>query len=154
MNLATRTMAHWTATDRPTEGKHKLAMRFRGRTSGRSGGSFVKHHWTQDVPLLVRAMVKAGDTLFIAGPPDLIDEEETFKRITARDTKVQTVLAEQNAALEGANGALLRAVSAKDGSKLAERKLASLPTWDGMASANGRLYVTTTDGTVISLGNP
>ena len=114
-------------------------------------GSFVKHNWTKDVPLLVLAMVKADKTLFIAGPPDLIDEEETFQRIVSRDPKIQAKLAEQDAALEGAQGGLLMAYSAVDGGKLNELKLDALPVWDGMAAANGRLYVATRDGDVVCL---
>jgi outer membrane protein assembly factor BamB len=135
---------------RKTQGKFGIAMRFRGSSSPRSAGSFVQHHWTADVPLLVRAMVKAGDKLVIAGPPDLIDEEETFSRLTARDDKVQKVLADQNAALEGAQGAILRVVSAKDGRNLAEYKLKSLPVWDSMAVAGGRLFFSTADGSVLA----
>ena len=138
---------------RTTDGILGLAMRFRGKSFGsRGAGSFVKHHWTQDLPLLVRAMLKSKDTLFVAGPPDLIDEEESFERLVSRDPKVQAELAEQNAALEGKKGGLLRAVSAIDGSTVGEYKLESLPVWDGLAAANGRLYFTTTDGTVFSLG--
>ena len=53
------------------------------------------------------------------------------------------------AAFQGKRGALLRAVSAADGSTLAECKLSSPPVWDGMAAAGGRLYIATEAGTVI-----
>ncbi|MFP6667079.1 MAG: PQQ-binding-like beta-propeller repeat protein, partial [Pirellulales bacterium] len=135
---------------RKTEGKFGTAMRFRGSSNARSAGSFVQHHWTADVPLLVRTMVKAGDKLFIAGPPDLIDEEETFGRLIARDEKVQKVLAEQNAALEGAQGGILRVVSATDGRNLAEYKLTSLPVWDSMAVVGRRLFLSTEDGSIVA----
>ena len=36
----------------------------------------MKPEWTRNVPLLVRAVVPAKRTLFIAGPPDLLDEEK------------------------------------------------------------------------------
>ncbi len=135
---------------RKTEGKFGTAVRFRGSSNARSAGSFVQHHWTADVPLLVRTMVKAGGKLFVAGPPDLIDEEETFGRLTARDEKVQKVLAEQNAALAGAQGGVLRVVSATDGRNLAEYKLTSLPVWDSMAVAGRRLFLSTEDGSVVA----
>ncbi|MCK4959979.1 MAG: PQQ-like beta-propeller repeat protein, partial [Planctomycetes bacterium] len=35
----------------------------------------VKHDWTKKLPLYVRAMVLAGDTLIVAGPEDTIDED-------------------------------------------------------------------------------
>ena len=94
-------------------------------------------------------MLKANDTLFIAGPPDLTDEEDAFQRLINRETKVQATLAQQEAALQGKKGGLLRAVSANDGTKLAEYRLDSLPVWDGMAVASGRIYLSTTDGNVI-----
>ena len=133
-----------------TKGQRGFAMKFVGRP-GRSGGSFVKHLWKTDVPLLVRAMVKAGPTLFIAGPPDLVDEEESFRLLINRQGVIQKKLARQDAALQGAEGGILRAVSAADGKTLAEWKLDALPSWDGMAAARGRLFFSTTDGRVICL---
>jgi len=56
------------------------------------------------------------------------------------------------AALEGRKGAELWAVSAADGTKLAQVNLASEPVFDGMAVAEGRLYVAAIDGKIISLG--
>ena len=100
---------------RPARGQIGNALQLTARPS-RGGGSFVKHRWTQDVPLLVRAMLKAGDTLFLAGPPDLIDEEQTFQRLISRDPRVGEKLAEQDAALLGAQGGVLQLVSAADGS--------------------------------------
>jgi hypothetical protein len=135
-------------------GKFGLALRFRGTRARQGSGSFVKHHWTRDVPLLARAMVKAGESLFIAGPPDLIDEESTFQRIVNNDPSVQSQLAQQDAALDGEQGGLLQVVSATDGNVIAVHTWDWLPTWDGLAAASGRLHVTTTDGRVICLGAP
>ena len=98
---------------------------------------------------MVRAMVKANDKLFIAGPPDLIDEEDTFQRTMARDPNLASQLNQQDDALLGKAGGLLRVVLATDGSTLAEYKLDTLPAWDGMAAANGCLFMSTTDGNVI-----
>jgi len=97
-------------------------------------------------PLLARAMALAGKTLFVAGPPDLLDEEAAVAR--RFDDDVQKQIAEQDAALDGKRAALLWAVSADDGKRLAELKLDAPPVWDGMAAAQGRLYVATTDGKV------
>ena len=41
-----------------------------------------------------------------------------------------------------------RALSIKDGRKLAEYKLDAPPVWDSMAAAGGRLYLCTTDGQI------
>ena len=43
---------------------------------------------------------------------------------------------------------MLWAASAADGKKLAAHKLAAAPCWDGLAAANGRLFVSLRNGTV------
>ncbi len=106
--------------------------------------------WSQDKPpLLARAMVLANRTLFVAGPPDVADEVLAFRK--PDDPAVQKARRQQEAALENRSGALLLAVSASDGKKLAEYKLDSAPTWDGMAAASGRLYLSTMDGRVLCM---
>ncbi len=107
----------------------------------------VETHWSHDCPVLVRAMVLAGKTLFIAGPPDLVDEEESLLSFALPSTQQQ--LARQAAALEGAEGALLWAVSTADGKRLAEYRLQSAPVFDGMAAAGGRFYIVMLDGKVL-----
>jgi outer membrane protein assembly factor BamB len=103
--------------------------------------------WSKKAPpLLVRAMVLADKTLFVAGPPNVLDEESAVKR--RFDADVQKQIADQEAAYKGGKGASLWAVSAIDGKRLAELKLKAMPVWDGMAAARGRLYMATTDGKV------
>ncbi len=116
----------------------------------RPAGYHVRHDWSHDVPLVVRAMVLAGDTLFLAGPPEVIGDETAAERYGFPD--VQAKLAEQDAALRGERGGLLRAVSAEDGAELGQWELAAPPVWDGMAAAGGRVYLATTDGKVLCLG--
>ena len=128
------------------EGKLGKAMRFSGG-GGSVPGFLVRHNWTKDVPLFARAMVLAGGTLFAAGPPDLIDEEQVFRRI--EDPEVRRSLAEQAASLAGSKGAVLLAFSASDGQELASYELDSPPVFDGMAAAGGRLYLATTGGEVL-----
>jgi hypothetical protein len=89
-----------------------------------------------------------GDTLFLAGPPDLIDKPKTRQEFEAPATQVR--LAGQAAANEGAEGAVLWAVSISDGWKITENPLDWLPVFDGMIAAN-RLDCTTVDGNVIAL---
>jgi len=110
----------------------------------------VKHRWAQEIPMLVRAMVLADNTLFIAGPPDLVDEEKVMRALIAPE--IRKALAQQRDALAGKKGALLWAVSASDGNKLAEQRLPTMPVFDGMIAAAGRIYYATTDGRVIALG--
>jgi outer membrane protein assembly factor BamB len=105
----------------------------------------VNYKWLVDKPpLQVRAMALADKTLFIAGPPDVVDEEAAFFALD--DATVLEKLAEQSALLEGKGGAVLWAVSTIDGQKLAECQLDSLPAWDGMIVAGGKLYLTTMNG--------
>ena len=104
--------------------------------------------WSKEIPLHALAMVLAGQTLFVAGVPDLIDEEATMKR--GRDPMIQAKLTEQAAAWQDQKGALLWAVST-DGKALAKYTLQSLPVWDGMAVANGQLYLATQDGRVMCM---
>ncbi len=110
----------------------------------------IAHQWTQDLPLVVRAMVLAKDTLFVAGPPDVMDEVESLATYDQPDT--QELLARQAAALEGKEGSLLWAVSTTGGKELAEHRIEGLPVFDGMAAAGGNLFLSTADGTVLCLG--
>jgi hypothetical protein len=93
--------------------------------------------WKTFLPVRIRAMVKAGDTLFVAGPPDELDAKDPY------------------AALDGKRGAKLVAVSAKDGKKLAESTLDVPPVFDGLIAAKGRLLVALEDGSLACLeGKP
>lgn len=115
--------------------------------------------WNQDIPIQVRAMVlahstglgQARKTLFVAGPADIVDETEVFHSYTERG--VQKTLAEQRDILEGKKGVMIRAVSVEDGATLGEYPLTSLPVWDGLVAAGGRLYLSNLDGSVICLGD-
>jgi len=106
----------------------------------------VRHHWTKNLPLFARAMVLADGTLFIAGPPDLIDEPQVFTQIN--DPKVKQSLIDQAAALDGEKGAILMAVLTADGKQLAQYDLDSPPVFDGMAAAQGCLFMSMTNGRV------
>lgn len=92
--------------------------------------------WEQRVPIRITAMIRAGDTLFVAGPPDIIDPKDP------------------HGAWEGRKGGVLAAFSASDGNKLVEHQLAAPPVWDGMAAARGRLYLATMDGKVVCFAAP
>jgi len=114
--------------------------------------SAVCFRWFQEhPPLQVRAMVLADDRLVVAGPPDVVDEEQAFYH--PDDDEIRSKLEQQRAALEGQQGALLWIVSASNGKKLAEYKLDSPPVFDGMASAGGRLYIALQDGRLVCMGS-
>jgi len=106
--------------------------------------------WAEDdLPLLARGMVLADKTLFVAGPPDVVDEEKAFWNVD--DPAIKAKLNEQADALEGRRGAVLWAVSAADGRKLAAWQLDSMPVFDGMAAADGKLFYAATNGKVVCL---
>jgi hypothetical protein len=73
-------------------------------------------------------MVRTADRLFVAGAPDVLDDEDPL------------------AALEGRRGALLRAVSAADGSGQAEYQLDAPPVLDGMIAAGCKLFPASRQG--------
>jgi outer membrane protein assembly factor BamB len=105
-------------------------------------------HWSvSQPPLHARAMVLAGDKLFVAGPPDVLSEDEAFK--TPFTDEVLAKKEQQDDAYAGISGSLLMVVNATDGAVVNRIKIASAPTWDGMAAASGRLLMTTIDGKAI-----
>ncbi|MBN2474025.1 MAG: PQQ-binding-like beta-propeller repeat protein [Pirellulales bacterium] len=101
-------------------------------------------------PIQARAMVLADETLFVAGPPDVVNEEEAFRNPI--DPAIRARLEAQAAALQGRLGGQMLVVSAADGNVLRAWELGATPTFDGMAAAGGRLYLTTVDGAVLCLG--
>ncbi len=137
------------------EGQFGKAMKFAGG-KGRPGGNkqpagdFVKKDWNTDVPIMVQGMVLADKTLFIAGAPDLVDEENAFRTIA--DEATRRKLHEQNDALNGKKGGLIWAVDVRSGDKLVEIKTDSLPVWDGLIATQGSLYMVTQDGRIIRYG--
>ena len=101
-------------------------------------------------PLIAKAMVLAGQTLFVAGPPDVVDEKEAWGRFI--DPPVRDELDEQLGVIEGRNGGVLWVVDARNGSRLAESDLDETPVFDGMIAVDGKLYMATVDGNVVCLG--
>jgi outer membrane protein assembly factor BamB len=109
----------------------------------------LRYRWSEDLPLLARAMVLAGETLFVAGPPDLLDEDEAYRFIG--DGSREEQMRRQAASFRGQHGGLLRAIATTDGAKLAELTLDSPPVFDGMAAAGGGLFLATVDSSVVCL---
>ena len=107
--------------------------------------------WAQaKPPIQARAMVLADQVLFVAGPPDVVDEEAALRN--PDDPAIVAALEAQAEALQGHRGGQLLAFSAADGRPLAAYELGAMPIFDGMAAAQGRLYLTTVDGRVLCLG--
>lgn len=93
-----------------------------------------QYRWTRQLPILARALVKAGDTLYLAGPPELFSTDDP------------------HALLAGESGGRLLALDTASGKQRAQCVLESPPVFDGMAAAGGRLYLATMDGDVCCLG--
>ena len=105
-----------------------------GREKGSGYSRALPPKWSKQIPIRAQAMVLAGNHLFLAGPPDVVPNDDPM------------------AAFEGRKGARLWAVDASSGKKLAEYELDSLPAFDGLIAAEGRLYLCTEDGRVICMG--
>ena len=120
-------------------------MRF-GPEGAPAAPSAPAGQWYEAIPLVARALVLAGRTLVVAGPPDLVDEPQAFKSMNDPDTR--KALADHADALDGRKGALMLVVAPDDGKVLARHTLAASPVWDGMIAAGGRLYLATIDGKV------
>ena len=115
----------------------RIAIR-RGFTPGRHGYRlFARDHdqdrdaWSTRLPIRIRAMVLAGQTLVLAGPPDRVPDDDPL------------------AAFEGRCGAELVAVSARDGERRWTIPLETPPIFDGLIAAQNHLYLTTTDHRLI-----
>jgi outer membrane protein assembly factor BamB len=119
------------------KGYHLFATALKGSNPGRAAGRKKRGSarktplWSTYIPVRGNAMALAGEVLFVAGTPDTIDPRDPL------------------AAFEGRKGGVLCAMSASDGTKLAQYELESPPVLDGVAAADGRLYVAQTDGNVI-----
>ncbi len=89
--------------------------------------------WSLDIDVRPRAMVRAADLLFLGGTPysaGQIDLAATY---------------------EGAKGGVVSVRSALNGEKLSEQSLDSPPVWDGIAAADGRLYISLENGSLLAL---
>ncbi|UCF15536.1 MAG: PQQ-binding-like beta-propeller repeat protein, partial [Phycisphaerales bacterium] len=110
----------------------------------------VGYQWRkEDPPLLAKSMVLTNEVLFIAGPPNLVNEEKLWDN--PDDVALKEELAAQSRAWRGQRGAVLRAVDTSDGEPLAEYNLGAVPVFDGMICAGGRLYTALADGKIVCL---
>lgn len=94
-----------------------------------------KDKWSISIPVLVRAMVLADDKLLVAGPADVVPEEDPL------------------ASYEGRNGSVLWIVSASDGKVIHKEQCDFVPAFDGLIAADGRLFMSCTNGVLLCLGN-
>ena len=134
-----------------------------GGTNGAAGGfgggprrpaTYVKYDWTSYVPVSTRGLSMSGTNLVVAGPPDLVNEEQIFKRLTEKDPTVQKELDEQDASLSGKRGALVKIFNKGDGQVTRDFTIDSPPVWDGVSVAQGRIFIVTEDGKIRCYGQP
>jgi outer membrane protein assembly factor BamB len=97
----------------------------------RRGG---KKPWSLRIPIRGRAMAVTAGELCVAGPPDVVDPADPL------------------AAFEGRKGGVLRVVDKSSGETLAEQQLSAPPVFHGLCAANGRLYLTLENGSVVCFG--
>ena len=98
-----------------------------------------RYTWHTRVPLRVCAMLLAGSPaqrLFVAGVPDEVAPDDPL------------------AFIEGRRGAKLLVLDADSGEQTTEIRLDAPPVWDGMAAADGRLFLATTNGSLVCLAAP
>jgi len=96
----------------------------------------VTFNWSfKDPNIYVNSMVLTKDKLFIAGPP-AIGNEQTQE---AKDKWL------------GKEGGNLLVLSSKNGKLLSEIKLESPSVFDGMIAANGKIFISLQNGSVICL---
>jgi len=96
----------------------------------KGGSSQASERWSANISLTGKAIALAGDQLYVAGTPVAFPKDDLA------------------AAYEGRMGGVLWVASADSGKKLVEIKLDAPPSWDGMAVAQGRLFVVLQDGSI------
>ena len=97
--------------------------------------------WTDTDSLIVRAMVLGSERLAVAGPVDTGQRAADLLAFTNEDDAL--------AGFTGGKGVLLRIVRSTDGKRISESKLDAVPVFDGMAAADGHLYLALKNGELL-----
>ena len=89
-------------------------------------GKGKKEYWRHPIqePLQIEAMLAAGDKLLLAGPSDRLKRKVGF----------------------------LWMLNGEDGKNIKTMTLSAPPAPEGMASANGKLYIALSNGKLLCLG--
>ncbi len=110
--------------------------------------SALDYNWIKENPdILVKAMVLADNLLFIAGPRDTADEK--FLWGLSNEETFQEAMHKQVEWLRGKHGSFLQVISKNDGEKQKSYPLDCMPIFDGLIASEGKLYMTTMDGSVL-----
>jgi outer membrane protein assembly factor BamB len=108
------------------------------RSSSDSGASKKKNSHREILPLQARAMVLAGQRLYIAGWLDRLMLKAGSGAAASTDP---------------AGPPQLWVLSTVDGKKVAEYPLSAPPVFDGLIAAHEKLYVSTSDGKLACFGS-
>ncbi|MFP4058463.1 MAG: PQQ-binding-like beta-propeller repeat protein [Candidatus Brocadiia bacterium] len=108
---------------------------------GEAGEAAPAGRWSTHEPIQPRAMVLAGDRLFLAGWRDAVAVHERTGRPLDPDQP-------------DPRPAFLWVRSATDGAEEAAYPLDAEPVFDGLIAAYGRLFLSAQDGTVRCFGGP
>jgi len=90
--------------------------------------------WSHRIMIRIRAMVLTADRLFVAGPPDVVDQDDPL------------------GAFEGRKGGMLHVVDTGSGEPVTKHELPSPPVYNGAAAANGCLYIADEAGCMACFG--
>jgi hypothetical protein len=114
---------------------HKDSTRGLGSVSRipKKSRSMIPKNWSCDIPVKVWAMAIAGDKLIVAGE---LSSNTPIKSETGTTAK-----------------SLALVVDSKTGETHSIYALSSPPRWDGIAIANGSVYIATRNGELICLGS-
>lgn len=153
--LHPRTTYHLYAADKEPSGPlPEAANKRQGKRKMIQGkdlniGRHKVHWYNKSLPLLVNAMALGKKTLFVAGPPDLADETKMSGYLPGDRDDINQQLKAQDEAWQGKREGLLWAISAENGGKLAEYRIDSIPVSDGMSIAEGKVFISLIDGSVV-----
>lgn len=107
--------------------------------------SSVQYLWRDLEPKIVgKALIGAGQNLYLAGPPEIVDEVKLFGNFNAPESK--KLMKEKVDSLKGNKGGSLRVISMKDGKKRTEYPLDSPPIHAGMAAVEDHLFMSLENG--------
>lgn len=87
-------------------------------------------------------MFVTQDKVVIAGPRDLYDEETAVASFSQNDKRFSL----QQEHTEGKHGSLLKIVDRTTGEEISSIELTFMPTFDGMITAQDKIFMTTSDG--------
>lgn len=90
--------------------------------------------WQRIIPFRAEALALTDSHLCLAGPPDTADQADPW------------------GAFEDRKGGILEICTKKDGKSTSTFKLKSAPVYDGMAVAEGKIFLSLHDGTVVCYG--